>query len=82
MDSTDSTERYQTLIIAGHKLEIIATRICDDEWSLCIRNAHGIRTEWTDFFESADDALAAGREALESEDVETFISREGFDYLP
>lgn len=82
MTSTDRIERCQTMIIAGNKLEIIATRIWDDEWSLCIRNIHGVRTEWTDFFESADDALEAGRQALESEDVETFISTEGFDYLP
>lgn len=80
MDSKDNTERRQTMVVAGHKLEIIATRIWEGEWSLCISTIHGIRTEWTEFFESADAALEAGRHALETEDVETFISMDGFDY--
>jgi hypothetical protein len=75
-----STEKCQSMIIDGNKLEIIATNICDGEWSLCIRNIHGIRTEWCEFFESADDAFEAGRQALETEDIETFISTEGFEY--
>lgn len=82
MKSTGVTEKHQSMVIAGHKLTIIATRICDDEWSLSVENVHRIRTNWCEFFESADDALAAGRRALETEPVEEFISTEGFKYLP
>lgn len=80
MDSVEGMEQRQTMVIAGNKLEIIATRLWEDEWSLCISNSQGVRTEWTDFFETADEALEAGRQALETEDIENFISNEGFDY--
>lgn len=82
MKNAGAVEKCQAMVIAGNKLKIIATRICDGEWSLCIENMHRIRTGWCEFFESADDALAAGRRALETEPVEEFISREGFEYLP
>jgi hypothetical protein len=82
MASTDSIKKCQAMVIAGNKLKLIATRICEDEWSLCIENIHGIRTEWCEFFETADEALAVARRALETEPVEEFISREGFEYLP
>jgi len=75
-------EKRQSMVIGGNTLEIIATRICDDEWSLCIENIHGIRTEWCEFFKTADAALKAGRRALETDGVEEFISNEGFEYLP
>ena len=79
MANADTMEKYQSMVVAGHKLKLIATRICDDEWSLCIENIHRIRTNWCEFFGSADDALAAGRRALETEPVEEFISKEGFE---
>jgi hypothetical protein len=82
MGNADEEEKYQAMVVAGNKLRIIANRIGDDEWSLCIENVHRIRTNWCEFFESADDALAAGRRALETDPIEEFISREGFEYLP
>ena len=74
MDNTDASEKRQAVVIRGHSLEIIAVKICDDEWSLGIENRQGIRTQWCEFFESADDALRAGRRALETEPIDEFIS--------
>lgn len=75
-------EKRQAMIIAGHKLTIIATGLYDIEWSLCVENVHGARTEWCDFFESADEAFAEGRRALAAEPVEAFLSTENLMYLP
>ena len=75
-------EELQTMIVDGNKLEIIAEKISDGEWSLCIENVHGIRNNWCEFFKSPNIALAVGRKTIEAEGVEEFISKEGFDYLP
>jgi hypothetical protein len=76
MESTDSMEEYQSMVINGHKLEIIATKNCDGEWSLCIENVYGIRSVWFDCFESAEIALEVGRKTVETEGVEEFISKQ------
>lgn len=70
------------MVIGGHKLEIVSMKICDGEWSLHVENVHGIRSHWFEYFESADIALEAGRRAVETEGVEEFISKDGFEYLP
>lgn len=82
MRDSQTMEKRQSMVINGNKLEIIASEICDGEWSLCIENVHGIRSEWFEFFDSSASALEAGRKAVETEGVEEFISKEGFEYLP
>jgi hypothetical protein len=69
------------MVIAGHKLTIIASSECEDEWMLCIENVHHARVKWWGFFESAEDALAEGRRALEVEPIEAFVSTEDLMYL-
>lgn len=81
MDASNEDEISQVMIVEGHTLTITASRICEGEWALSVTNIHGISSNWYEFFESADQAIEAGRHAIETEGAESFISTEGFDYL-
>lgn len=67
--------------IDGVRLGVIAKKIEDDEWELSIENEFGIRSVWVESFPTAKTALDAGVEAIESEGVEPFVEKEGFEYL-
>lgn len=67
--------------VDGFKLEICAHRIDEEGWALCIINELGIMSHWTEFFETAEDALEAASKAIETEGVKAFMDTEGFDYL-
>lgn len=81
METTDPREKRLTMVMDGNRLEIITQEICAGEWSLCVENSHGVRSVWWECFTSPDAALEAGREAIETEGVDDFISLEGFEYL-
>jgi hypothetical protein len=74
-------ERIQSVIMDGVRLEIIATRLSDREWTLSVLNTLGVSSNWIDFFPSADEAIREGLEAIKTEGVEEFTDIEGFDYL-
>lgn len=67
--------------VEGHILDIITEEVSEGEWSLCVVNCHGIRSEWFEFFSSAEAALKEGQRAILEEGVDPFISIEGFEYL-
>lgn len=67
--------------IDGVRLGVIAKKIEEDEWELCIENEFGIRSIWVESFPTARTALDAGVEAIKSEGVEPFTDKEGFEYL-
>ncbi len=67
--------------IDGVRLGVIAKKIEEDEWELSIENEFGIRSVWVESFPTAKTALDAGVEAIESEGVEPFVEKEGFEYL-
>ena len=74
-------ERIQSVIMGGVKLEIIATRLSESEWTLSVLNTLGVSSNWIEFFPSADEAIREGLEAIKKEGVEEFTDIEGFDYL-
>jgi hypothetical protein len=74
-------EVWKEIEIDGITLEINVRKIDDEGWALCIVNELGIMSHWTDFFETAQDALEAGIKAIETEGVGAFVDTEGFDYL-
>ncbi|PLX99014.1 MAG: hypothetical protein C0623_10575 [Desulfuromonas sp.] len=74
-------ERRQSVVMAGVRLEIIATRIGESEWSLSVLNTLGVSSTWTEFLPSADEAIRAGLEAIKTEGVEAFTDISDFDYL-
>lgn len=74
-------EMRRQVEIDGVKLEVLAFRIGDGEWVLSIINELGVATNWTDFFESAQQALDTGVEAIQSQGVGPFVDVEGFEYL-
>lgn len=65
----------------GIKLIVIATSSGTGDWYLSVQNEHGISSNWTDFFPSAQLAIEAGVQAIEEEGVEPFIDTDGFEYL-
>lgn len=77
----ESLEVRQYMIVDGSRLEIIASRILDEEWELSVENEYGIRSVWCEFFESAEDALKAGRKAINDEGAEPFNKIEDFGFL-
>ena len=74
-------QRIQSVIMDGVRLEIIATRLSESEWSLSVLNTLGVSSNWIEFFPSADEAIREGLEAIKTEGVEEFTDIEGFDYL-
>lgn len=57
----------------GVKLGVIASKVGEDEWELCIENDFGARSVWIESFPTARMALNAGVKAIESEGAQTFI---------
>ena len=74
-------ERRQSVVMDGVRLEIIATRLSEREWTLSVLNTLGISSTWTDFFPAADEAIQEGLEAIKTEGIEAFTDIAGFDYL-
>ena len=74
-------ERRQSVVMNGVRLEIIATRLSESEWTLSVLNTLGVSSNWTEFFSSADEAIREGLEAIKTEGVEAFTDISGFDYL-
>jgi hypothetical protein len=64
----------------GATLKVISTRISKGEWQLAILNEKGISTNWLESFATAQQAIAAGIEAIEKEGIKEFIDVEGFEY--
>lgn len=81
METTQPQEQRLTMVMDGNRFEIITHKVCEGEWSLCVENSHGVRSEWFEFFETPDAALEAGRKAVETEGIDEFVSMEGFEYL-
>ncbi len=77
----EELERCHTVTIDDVTLKVIAQLVEDNEWELCIENAHGIKSIWTEWFNSGDDAIRAGIEAIEKEGGREFASADGFEYL-
>jgi hypothetical protein len=75
------TERRETWVGQGVRLEIIATPMPKGLWSLFVRNERGVMSNWYEFFETAEAAIETARKAIEEEGVEEFVSIEGFEYL-
>lgn len=63
------------------RLVIVATYLGPGEWSVRVENERGIRTEWHEFFSSAQAAIQAAQKAIDEEGVAEFVDIEGFDYL-
>ena len=78
---TFEDEVSKELEVDGFKLEIYTHRIDEEGWALCVINELGIVSHWTDLFETAEDALAAAKKAIETEGVEAFMDTEDFGYL-
>lgn len=74
-------ERRQTWKGKGVRLEIVAEKLAEGQWSLSVINERGVMSMWTEFFETADAAITAAITAIEDEGVEEFTSIEGFEYL-
>ena len=74
-------EVSEEIEVDGFKLEIYAHRIDEEGWALCVINELGIMSHWTEFFETAQDALKAGKKAIEIEGVKAFMDTEDFGYL-
>jgi hypothetical protein len=69
---TVQTELRKEVQVDGVRLGVIARKIEEDEWELCIENAIGARSVWVETFPTASKALNAGVEAIESEGIESF----------
>jgi hypothetical protein len=78
---TDAEVQRQTYISGGVRLELIATKVADGEWTLSVLNQRGVFSTWLEYFESPDAAFCVGLETLQDEGIEEFTSIEGFEYL-
>lgn len=74
-------EFTQNVVIEGHRLIIIATKIEEEEWQLSVMNENGIFTNWIEYFPTSKLAIEAGLLAIQSEGLEEFVNSEGFEYL-
>ena len=68
----NGTMRRDKLTTDGVTLDVVAEDI-GGAWSLSIENEHGVRTNWDEFFDSPEEALQAGRRAIELEGVGEFV---------
>lgn len=71
----------KTIVTDGVRLEIITIQLGPGEWELHVENMYGVRSTWTEYFESADAALEAGYQAILAEGPGAFMDMEGFEYL-
>lgn len=69
---TGQTELRKYVEVAGVSLGIVAKKIEENEWELSVENAVGARSVWIETFPTAQTALKAGVDAIESEGVESF----------
>lgn len=79
--SMQERERLHTVDADGVTLRIIATLVEEGEWELYVENRHGIRSIWSELFDSSDAAVEAALHTIETEGIEDFAGTEGFEYL-
>lgn len=80
-DKSSQTQVVNTVEREGQKLDIVARQNFEGDWELGIVNELGVATNWLEFFDSAEAALAAGLAAIDEEGLQEFVSIEGFEYL-
>ena len=74
-------ELRKALVFDGVRLEIVATEITTNEWSLAVINEAGVSSNWYEFFTTPEAALAEAVRVIEEEGVDEFTDIEGFEYL-
>lgn len=72
---TSQVELRKDVRLDGVKLEVIARKIEEHEWELCVENELGARSVWIEPFPTARMALAAGVKAIESEGATAFAEK-------
>ena len=75
-----TNEARKVVTVDDVTLLIVATCLAPMEWSVRVENERGIRTEWHDFFVSAEAAIQTAQKAINEEGVDDFIDIEGFEY--
>jgi hypothetical protein len=78
---TENEEHHFPFVSGNIRLDIIATKIGDREWSVAVINGRGIFSTWNEYFESADRAINVAIRAIREEGIEEFANVEGFEYL-
>ncbi|MDZ7754199.1 MAG: hypothetical protein U5S82_21825 [Gammaproteobacteria bacterium] len=74
-------ERHMPYVVDGIRLDIVVTKMGNDEWSLAVFNERGIFSTWCEYFQSPDIAIRTAIKAMREEGIEEFTSIEGFEYL-
>ncbi len=77
----DEVKRSQTVICNGITLTVGTRHIGNGKWELFVENTYGVKSIWTEFFDSAKSAMREGIQSIESEGVESFSEMEGYEYL-
>lgn len=77
----ETEKRHLSFISGQTRLEIVATKVGDKEWSLSVINSRGIFSTWWEFFDSPDTAISTAIQAIHEEGIQEFTDIEGFEYL-
>lgn len=76
-----TNDARKVVTVVDTRLLIVATCLAPMEWSVRVENERGIRTEWYEFFGSAEAAIQTAQKAIDQEGVAEFIDIEGFEPL-
>ena len=76
-----SNDVRKVVTVDDVRLLIVATCLAPMEWSVRVENERGIRSEWHEFFGSAETAIQIAQKVIDEEGVAEFVDIEGFEYL-
>lgn len=80
--NVEPDEQVTTIVTKnGETLTVVAEKLNENEWQLCVVNKYNIISMWTEFYPSAQAAINEGVKAIEEEGVVPFLDVEGFEYL-
>jgi len=80
--NVESDEQITTIVTKdGESLTVVAEKLNENEWQLCVVNKYNIISMWNENYPSAQAAINEGVKAIEEEGIEPFLDVEGFEYL-
>ena len=74
-------KRSQTVISNGTTLTVVTRHMGNGKWELYVENSYGLKSIWTEFFDSAKSAMRAGIRAIKTEGFESFCDNDVYEFI-